>query len=197
MISRKEKHIRRGDMFYADLNPIRGSEQGGVRPVVVIQCDQGNKHSPTVIVAATTGQLNKPSLPTHILVTENNNNRLKMDTIVLLEQIRTIDRSRLGNYIGSLTDDTMRLLDAALSVSVGLGLYAERLMSEGGNHMNQCTAIDQKAMNGLPSSYNEITVGKTTIRVKSVYLGERDLKSTLEQLVVKRVVNEISAVKKA
>lgn len=123
MNSRNEKQIRRGDLYYADLNPVRGSEQGGVRPVVVIQNDSGNLHSPTIIVAATTGQSHKPNLPTHVLVKESKNNQLRMDTIVLLEQIRTIDRSRLENYIGSLTVDTMRSLNFALAVSVGLDLY--------------------------------------------------------------------------
>jgi len=120
MFKRKEKRIRRGDVYYVNLDPVQGSEQGGIRPVVVIQNDRGNRHSPTVIVAATTGQLNKPSLPTHILLRENSDIRLTKDTIVLLEQIRTIDRARLENYIGRLDNEAMQWLNAALSVSVGL-----------------------------------------------------------------------------
>ena len=107
-------------MFYADINPVRGSEQGGIRPVVVIQNNSGNLHSPTVIVAATTGQLDKSNVPTHVLLKVDDNKHLAKDTIIMLEQIRTIDRSRLGKYIGKLMNDAMRELDSALSVSVGL-----------------------------------------------------------------------------
>ena len=120
MISKKEKKILRGDLYYANLNPVCGSEQGGTRPVVIIQNDSGNLYSPTIIVAATTGRLDKPSLPTHTLLKENGNNSLKKDTIILLEQIRTIDRYRLGNYIGRLNDYEMETMDMALAISVGL-----------------------------------------------------------------------------
>lgn len=120
MNNRKEEKVQRGDLYYADLSPVCGSEQGGIRPVVVIQNDRGNIHSPTVIVAATTSQLYKANLPTHVLIRKSNLNQLKMDTVALLEQIRTIDRSRLGNYIGRLTGDAMLALDYALSVSIGL-----------------------------------------------------------------------------
>jgi len=120
MISRKDKQIQRGDIYYANLNPVYGSEQGGIRPVVVIQNNCGNFYSPTVIVAATTAKLNKPALPTHILIRKSIYNNLKKDSIIMLEQIRTIDRSRLSDYIGHLSDSTMRSMDRALAVSVGL-----------------------------------------------------------------------------
>jgi mRNA interferase MazF len=125
MQNRKEKNIRRGDIYYANLNPVCGSEQGGIRPVLIIQNDQGNYHSPTVIVAATTGQLNKPDLPTHVLIKEENNTWLKKDTIILLEQIRTIDRTRLCDYIGHLSDDNViKEIEKALAVSVGIKLIS-------------------------------------------------------------------------
>jgi mRNA interferase MazF len=112
--------VRRGDMFYADLSPVVGSEQGGIRPVVIIQNDMGNKHSPTVIAAAITSQMGKNKLPTHIEIGPQNSN-LKSESIVLTEQIRTIDKSRLKEKIGHI-DDTkvMSQINNALGVSFGL-----------------------------------------------------------------------------
>lgn len=109
--------ILRGDIYRAELSPVVGSEQGGVRPALVIQNDIGNKHSPTVIVAAITSR-NKPCLPTHISLTDLQT--LERNSVALLEQIRTIDKSRLTEYIGSLGAETMKAVDAALAVSVGL-----------------------------------------------------------------------------
>ena len=111
--------IKRGDMFYADLSPVVGSEQGGIRPVLVIQNDVGNKYSPTVIVSAITSQLNKNKLPTHI---ELNTFGLKSDSVILAEQIRTIDKSRLKEKIGHIDDDNiiMNQINSALGVSFGL-----------------------------------------------------------------------------
>lgn len=112
--------IKRGDMFYADLSPVVGSEQGGIRPVVIIQNDVGNKHSPTVIAAAITSQTGKTKLPTHIPIGSQNNG-LKADSIVLTEQIRTIDKSRLKEKIGHIDDENVILkLNNALGVSFGL-----------------------------------------------------------------------------
>lgn len=112
--------IRRGDMFYADLSPVVGSEQGGVRPVLIIQNDVGNKHSPTVIAAAITSQTGKAKLPTHIEIGSHNNG-LKTDSIVLAEQIRTIDKSRLKEKIGHIDDEhVISELNNALGVSFGL-----------------------------------------------------------------------------
>ena len=112
--------IRRGDIFYADLSPVVGSEQGGIRPVLIIQNDVGNKYSPTVIAAAITSQRDKNKLPTHISV-EASDCGLAKDSIVLLEQVRTIDKQRLKEKMGSLDIDSMVMVDKALSVSFGLG----------------------------------------------------------------------------
>ncbi len=109
--------ILRGEIYRADLNPIVGSEQGGIRPVLVIQNDIGNKHSPTVIVAAITSK-DKPCLPTHILLAGLQT--LGRNSIALLEQIRTIDKCRLIEYIGSVGAETMKAVDTALTVSVGI-----------------------------------------------------------------------------
>ncbi len=112
--------VRRGDMFYADLSPVIGSEQGGVRPVLVIQNDTGNKYSPTVIVSAITSQLNKNRLPTHIEL-DSREYGLKSDSVILAEQIRTIDKSRLKEKIGHIDDNRiMNRINNALGVSFGL-----------------------------------------------------------------------------
>src|SRR5574344_2023639 len=112
--------VKRGDMFYADLSPVIGSEQGGVRPVIIIQNDIGNKHSPTVIAAAITSQMGKSKLPTHIEIGTQNSG-LKSDSIVLAEQIRTIDKSRLKEKIGHIDDNiVMNRINNALGVSFGL-----------------------------------------------------------------------------
>ena len=112
--------VRRGDMFYVDLSPVVGSEQGGVRPVVIIQNDVGNKHSPTVIAAAITSQIGKNKLPTHIEI-EAENNGLKSNSVILTEQIRTIDKSRLKEKIGHIDDvSVMNRINSALGVSFGL-----------------------------------------------------------------------------
>ena len=112
--------IKRGDMFYADLSPVIGSEQGGIRPVLIIQNDTGNKYSPTVIAAAITSQTGKNKLPTHIEIGSKNNG-LKADSVVLTEQIRTIDKSRLKEKIGHI-DDTkiMSRVNDAIGISFGL-----------------------------------------------------------------------------
>lgn len=114
-------NIKRGEIYYADLSPVIGSEQGGVRPVLIIQNDVGNKYSPTVIAAAITSQHNKSKLPTHISV-DAVNCGLSKDSIVLLEQVRTIDKQRLKEKMGCLDTDSMGLVDKALSVSFGLNI---------------------------------------------------------------------------
>lgn len=111
--------IRRGDLYYADLSPVVGSEQGGTRPVLILQNNIGNKHSPTVIVAAVTGRPGKAKLPTHVNL-RGSECGLFRDSVVMLEQLRTIDRSRLREYMGSLGGDSLRRIDKALAVSVGL-----------------------------------------------------------------------------
>ena len=111
--------IRRGDIFYADLRPVVGSEQGGVRPVLIIQNDTGNKHSPTVIVAAITSRVQtKAKLPTHTIV--NDFAGLDKDSVILLEQIRTIDKQRLREYLGTLDGHFLVAVDKALAISVAL-----------------------------------------------------------------------------
>lgn len=110
--------IRRGELYYADLSPVVGSEQGGVRPVLVVQNDVGNKFSPTVIAAAVTSKINKARLPTHIELSANAYGLMK-DSVVLLEQIRTIDKRRLKERIGSLSPQTMSRVDNALLISLG------------------------------------------------------------------------------
>ena len=113
--------VKRGDMFYADLSPVIGSEQGGIRPVLVIQNDTGNKYSPTVIVSAITSQLNKSKLPTHIELGSKEFG-LKADSVVLTEQIRTIDKSRLKEKIGHIEDNRiMNKINSAIGISFGLG----------------------------------------------------------------------------
>ena len=112
--------VKRGDMFYADLSPVVGSEQGGIRPVLIIQNDTGNKYSPTVIAAAITSQTSKNKLPTHIEI-DSKTYGLKSDSVVLAEQIRTIDKSRLKEKIGHIDDEkVISELNNALGVSFGL-----------------------------------------------------------------------------
>ena len=118
------KAIRRGDLFYADLNPVVGSEQGGIRPVLVIQNDVGNHLSPTVVAAAITSRKVKNSLPTHILI--ENVPGLAPTSLLLLEQLRTIDRKRLRGYIGRISKEKMLEVDAALAISIGIGYPNER-----------------------------------------------------------------------
>ena len=112
--------VLRGDIFYADLSPVIGSEQGGIRPVLVIQNDMGNKYSPTVICAAITSQINKAKLPTHVEIGKEYGTLVK-DSVVLLEQVRTIDKQRLREKICRLEDELMKKINKALLTSVGLG----------------------------------------------------------------------------
>ena len=111
--------VKRGDIFYADLSPVVGSEQGGVRPVLIVQNDIGNKYSPTVIVAAVTSQINKAKMPTHIELSANEYG-LSKDSVVLMEQIRTIDKKRLKEKIGHMDDELQFTIDEALKISFGL-----------------------------------------------------------------------------
>ena len=112
--------VKRGDIYYADLSPVVGSEQGGIRPVLVIQNDIGNKYSPTVIAAAVTSQINKAKMPTHIELAAKDYG-LNKDSVILLEQIRTIDKRRLREKIGRIDDRLMASVNNALSISFGLG----------------------------------------------------------------------------
>ncbi len=112
--------IRRGDIYYADLSPVVGSEQGGIRPVLIVQNDVGNRFSPTVIAAAITSQKDKARLPTHIQLNSTGSG-LARDSIVLLEQIRTLDKKRLKEHMGRLDEHSMARVDEALQISFGLG----------------------------------------------------------------------------
>lgn len=111
--------VKRGDIYYADLSPVVGSEQGGIRPVLIVQNDVGNKYSPTVIVAAITSQINKAKLPTHVEISASEYG-LSKDSVILLEQIRTIDKRRLREKIGSSDDEMMKKVNEALKISFGL-----------------------------------------------------------------------------
>ncbi|HBK84865.1 MAG TPA: PemK family transcriptional regulator [Firmicutes bacterium] len=111
--------IKRGDVFFADLNPVVGSEQGGMRPVLVVQNDVGNKYSPTVIVAAITSQIEKGKLPTHVEVSADESS-LEKDSVILLEQIRTIDKQRLAQKVAHLEFEIMERVNEALEISLGL-----------------------------------------------------------------------------
>nr|WP_038602185.1 type II toxin-antitoxin system PemK/MazF family toxin [Peptoclostridium acidaminophilum] len=113
------KDLKRGDIYYADLSPVIGSEQGGVRPVLIVQNDIGNKYSPTVIVAAITAKIDKAKLPTHVEIKANEYGLVK-NSVVLLEQIRTIDKRRLREKIGSFDEKLMLKVDEALQISLGL-----------------------------------------------------------------------------
>lgn len=112
--------VKRGDIYYADLSPVVGSEQGGIRPVLIIQNDIGNKYSPTVIAAAITSRINKAKMPTHIELMAREYG-LNKDSVILLEQIRTIDKKRLREKIGRIDDGLMGSVNTALSISFGLG----------------------------------------------------------------------------
>ena len=121
-----EEYVRRGDIYYADLSPVIGSEQGGIRPVLIVQNDMGNRYSPTVIAAAITSRTGKTKLPTHIEVTAGEGILgeggcgLAKNSIILLEQIRTIDKKRLKERMGKLDDRTMQQVDNAIGISFGI-----------------------------------------------------------------------------
>jgi mRNA interferase MazF len=111
--------LKRGDVYYADLNPVVGSEQGGVRPVLIIQNDIGNRYSPTIIVAAITSKINKAQLPTHVEISAGDSS-LERDSVILLEQIRTIDKKRLKSEVAKLNGEILERVDTALGISLGL-----------------------------------------------------------------------------
>ncbi|QEA31948.1 type II toxin-antitoxin system PemK/MazF family toxin [Secundilactobacillus malefermentans] len=111
--------IKRGDVFYADLSPVIGSEQGGMRPVLIVQNNVGNHYSPTVIVAAITARISKPKMPTHVGITADHTG-IEKNSVILLEQVRTIYKQRLRDRVTHLEDATMKQVDKALQVSIGL-----------------------------------------------------------------------------
>lgn len=118
-----DKAIKRGDLVYLNFDPIVGSEQGGPRPAVVVQNDMGNKHAPTVIIAPVTSKKKKSNLPTHVKLTSH---ILERNSMVLLEQLKTVDKSRIDSYIGTLSDEEMKMIDKALRISLAIGRYKKR-----------------------------------------------------------------------
>ena len=119
-MSRREM-VYRGNVYYADLSPTIGSEQGGTRPVLIIQNDTGNRYSPTTICVAITSKMEKAKLPTHLEISKKTYNFLQADSVILFEQIRTIDKSRLKEFIGSLDDKDMEKVNECLKISFALG----------------------------------------------------------------------------
>ena len=119
----KALNIRRGDIYYADLSPVVGSEQGGIRPVLIVQNNIGNRFSPTVIAAAITSRQSKANLPTHIPLNSGTSGLAK-DSVVLLEQVRTIDKRRLKEKMGAIDQNAMNAVNNAISISFGLGVTA-------------------------------------------------------------------------
>lgn len=134
-------NIKRGDIYYADLSPVVGSEQGGLRPVLIVQNDVGNKYSPTVIAAAITSRTTKTKLPTHIDIFASNVG-LSKDSVVLLEQIRTLDKTRLKERMGHLDEAHMREVNEAISVSFGLSTY----QPQGGTNTYFSATTDEGAV---------------------------------------------------
>lgn len=118
-----DKEIKRGDLVYLHFDSVIGSEQGGTRPAVVVQNDIGNKHSPTVIIAPITSKAKKTNLPTHVKLTSK---CLERNSMVLLEQIKTVDKTRIDSYIGAVSDDEMKMIEKALRISLGMGRYKKR-----------------------------------------------------------------------
>lgn len=141
--------IQRGDIYYADLTPVIGSEQGGIRPVVIIQNNAGNRYSPTVIVAAVTSRLGKHRLPTHIWIGSDFPG-LYRNSMVLLEQVRTIDRSRLKEYIGRLNEAQMYRMNRAISISLGLKGETNKEIVLPERKEEGCSEGEEKGMALLP-----------------------------------------------
>ena len=124
--------MKRGDIYRADLDPVVGSEQGGIRPVVIIQNDIGNLYSPTVIVAALTSSRKKPELPVHVFIAAGEGG-LPRDSLVLTEQVRTLEKTRLTRYMGTLREETMRRIDQALGMSLGTAQRKDGKQNDGEN----------------------------------------------------------------
>lgn len=116
--SEKKTKIKRGDIYYVQLSPVMGSEQGGLRPAVIVQNDIGNKYSPTVIVVPITSKMSKAKLPTHVQIHKDSQNGLETDSVILTEQIRTIDKQRLKEHIGVISKETLEKIDNALKISL-------------------------------------------------------------------------------
>ena len=156
--------VKRGDIYYADLSPVVGSEQGGLRPVLIIQNDVGNRHSPTVIAAAITSRLGKTRLPTHIDVYADRVG-LSKDSVILLEQVRTLDKRRLKEKMGHLDEQMMQRVNRAIAVSVGLGeLYApERSGAVERSAMPQHTGTPLPAVASTAPTVPAATASQVTV----------------------------------
>ena len=148
--SQAQPSVRRGDIFYADLSPVIGSEQGGLRPVLIIQNDVGNRYSPTVIAAAITSRMGKTKLPTHIDVYADRVG-LTRDSVILLEQIRTLDKRRLREKMGHLDDEVMALVNNAIAVSFGLHDGVRETGHDSGHGAQSPGAVASTAANGQQS----------------------------------------------
>ena len=158
--------VKRGDIYYADLSPVVGSEQGGMRPVLIIQNDVGNKYSPTVIAAAITSRMSKAKLPTHIDVYAARAG-LSRDSVVLLEQLRTLDKRRLKEKMGHLDEDMMREIDTAIAVRLGLLPHTARPAERAQMHRTQDTAVP--AMPAVAASVAPTDTGADTAQaVKTI-----------------------------
>ena len=159
-----DNNVKRGDIFYADLSPVVGSEQGGVRPVLIVQNDTGNRHSPTVIAAAITSQTGKAKLPTHIEVAAERCG-LPKDSVILLEQIRTLDKSRLKEKMGHLDEATMDHVNMAIAVSFGLGSPQEDAAARAMIQRTQISAHRPSAAvasTAIPQAHATVTTGQAT-----------------------------------
>ena len=141
--------VKRGDIYYADLSPVVGSEQGGLRPVLIIQNDVGNRYSPTVIAAAITSRMGKTRLPTHIDIYADKAGLAK-DSVILLEQIRTLDKRRLKEKMGHLDDDVMNSVNTAIAVSFGLDASATSTMPQA---TASSTVPSSVATNDFPAAF--------------------------------------------
>lgn len=141
--------VKRGDIYYADLSPVVGSEQGGLRPVLIIQNDVGNRYSPTVIAAAITSRMGKTRLPTHIDIYADKAGLAK-DSVILLEQIRTLDKRRLKEKMGHLDDDVMNSVNTAIAVSFGLDASATSTMPQA---TASSTVPSSAATNDFPAAF--------------------------------------------
>ena len=151
--------VKRGDIYYADLSPVVGSEQGGLRPVLIIQNDVGNRYSPTVIAAAITSRMGKTRLPTHIDIYADKAG-LSKDSVVLLEQIRTLDKRRLKEKMGHLDADSMNAVNSAIAVSFGLGDPSLRESVMGGiSHLTEGERRSAAAASTAPSEPDTPTGG--------------------------------------
>ena len=144
-------NIKRGDIYYADLSPVVGSEQGGLRPVLVVQNDVGNRYSPTVIVSAITSKMSKAKLPTHIDVVANQVGLAK-DSVILLEQIRTIDKVRLKEKMGHLDERVMNEVNDAITVSFGLSAYGKTDTPQGQIHEPSVIPATLVASTDMPTA---------------------------------------------